>query len=72
MYGKGFAFYFSIRFAKNMIQLPINIILTYYVLGFVKYIDKKIYNYLIGESSIKFSDGVECLLNKSLKEDGYV
>ncbi|HAC03087.1 MAG TPA: folate family ECF transporter S component, partial [Eubacterium sp.] len=44
MYGKGFAFYFSIRFAKNMIQLPINIILTYYVLGFVKYIDKKIYN----------------------------
>lgn len=33
---------------------------------------KKIYNYLIGESSIKFSDGVECLLNKSLKEDGYV
>lgn len=34
--------------------------------------DKKIYNYLIGESSIKFSDGVECLLNKSLKEDGYV
>lgn len=44
MYGKGFAFYFSIRFAKNMIQLPINIILTYYVLGFIKYIDKKIYN----------------------------
>lgn len=34
--------------------------------------EKKIYNYLIGESSIKFSDGVECLLNKSLKEDGYV
>lgn len=34
--------------------------------------DKKIYNYLIGESSIKFSDGVECLLNKRLKEDGYV
>lgn len=34
--------------------------------------DQKIYNYLIGESSIKFSDGVECLLNKSLKEDGYV
>ena len=34
--------------------------------------DKKIYNYLIGESSIKFSDGVECLLNKSLKEEGYV
>lgn len=34
--------------------------------------NKKIYNYLIGESSIKFSDGVECLLNKSLKEDGYV
>ena len=34
--------------------------------------DKKIYNYLIGESSTKFSDGVECLLNKSLKEDGYV
>ena len=34
--------------------------------------DKKIYNYLIGESSIKFRDGVECLLNKSLKEDGYV
>ena len=34
--------------------------------------DKKIYNYLIGESFINFSDGVECLLNKSLKEDGYV
>lgn len=43
MYGKGFAFYLSARFAKNMIQLPINIILTYYVLGFVKYINNKIY-----------------------------
>lgn len=43
MYGKGFAFYLSIRFAKNMIQLPINIILTYYVLGFIKYINNKIY-----------------------------
>ena len=34
--------------------------------------DKKIYNYLIGESNIKFSDGVDVLLNKKLKEDGYV
>ena len=42
MYGKGFAFYLSLRFAKNMIQLPINIILAYYVLGFVKYIDNKL------------------------------
>lgn len=36
MYGKGFAFYFTSRFIKNIIQLPINIILTYYVLGFIK------------------------------------
>ena len=32
----------------------------------------KIYNYLIGESNCKFSDGVECLLNKKLMEDNYV
>ena len=36
MYGKGFAFYFTSRLVKNLLQLPINIILTYYVLGFVK------------------------------------
>ena len=33
---------------------------------------KKIYNYLIGESDYKFSDGVECLLNVKLMEDNYV
>lgn len=36
MYGKGFFIYFTGRLVKNMIQLPINIMLTYYVLGFVK------------------------------------
>jgi ECF transporter S component (folate family) len=42
MYGKGFAFYLSTRFMKNVIQLPINIILTYYVLYFVRIIKSKI------------------------------
>lgn len=42
MYGKGFAFYFTTRLVKNLIQLPINIILTYYVLGFVKNIKNRI------------------------------
>ena len=32
----------------------------------------KIYNYLIGESECKFSDGVECILNVKLLEDKYV
>lgn len=36
MYGKGFAFYFVSRFIKSLIQLPINIIITYYVIGFVR------------------------------------
>ena len=34
--------------------------------------NKKIYNYLIGESNYKFSDGVECILNVKLMEDEYV
>ena len=32
----------------------------------------KIYNYLIGESKIKLKDGIDCILNKKLKEDNYV
>lgn len=44
MYGKGFAFYFTTRFVKNMVQLPINIILVYYVLGFMKNIKNKVFN----------------------------
>ena len=34
--------------------------------------NKKIYNYLIGESLTKFADGVDCLLNVKLMEDNYV
>ena len=34
--------------------------------------NQKIYNYLIGESDYKFSDGIECLLNVKLMEDKYV
>lgn len=34
--------------------------------------NKKIYNYLIGESKINFTDGVDAILNKKLKEDNYV
>lgn len=34
--------------------------------------NKKIYNYLIGESDYKFSDGVEGILNVKLMEDNYV
>lgn len=34
--------------------------------------NKKIYNYLIGESNYRFSDGVDCLLNVKLMEDNYV
>jgi len=33
---------------------------------------KKIYNYLIGESIYKFSDGIEGILNVKLMEDNYV
>ena len=36
MYGKGFVFYLTSRFVKNAVQLPINIILTYYVLYFIR------------------------------------
>ena len=36
MYGKGFAFYLTSRFIKNVIHLPINIMLAYYVLSMVK------------------------------------
>lgn len=35
MYGKGFMFYFTSRLIKNVIQLPINIMLTYSVLAVV-------------------------------------
>lgn len=34
--------------------------------------NQKIYNYLIGETTRKFSDGVQCLLNNKLMEDNYV
>jgi len=36
MYGKGFAFYLTTRMIKNLIQLPINIILSYYILSLLK------------------------------------
>lgn len=36
MTGKGFWFYFTTRMTKNLIQLPINIILSYYILSFVR------------------------------------
>lgn len=36
MYGKGFAFYFTARLIKNLIQLPVNVILSYYVLEFIR------------------------------------
>ena len=42
MYGKGFEVYFISRLIKNLIQLPINVILTYYVLSFVKGLRKQI------------------------------
>lgn len=42
MYGKGFAFYFTARLTKNIIQLPINVILSYCVLSFVGKIRAKI------------------------------
>lgn len=42
MYGKGFAFYLISRFTKNVIQLPVNILLTYYVLYFVRIIKERI------------------------------
>lgn len=40
MYGKGFGFYFTSRFTKNIIQLPINVFLTYVVLLAVKKVRK--------------------------------
>ncbi len=42
MYGKGFNFYFVSRLIKNLIQLPINAILTYYILGFIKGLRKQL------------------------------
>lgn len=36
MYGKGFDFYFTSRFMKNIIQLPINVFITYVILVLVK------------------------------------
>ena len=33
MYGKGFMVYFVSRMVKNLVQLPINIGLAYYILG---------------------------------------
>lgn len=42
MYGKGFFFYLTSRFIKNIVQLPINIILTYYMLYFVRIIKSKL------------------------------
>ncbi len=42
MYGKGFAFYLSSRLAKNLIQLPINIVLAYCMAVFVRQIKNKI------------------------------
>jgi ECF transporter S component (folate family) len=41
LYGKGFNFYFVSRMIKNLVQLPVNIILTYYLLGFVGNIKRK-------------------------------
>ena len=42
MYGKGFEIYFMSRFIKNIVQLPINIILTYYVMGFLRQLRKSL------------------------------
>lgn len=41
MYGKGFAFYFTSRFIKNIVQLPFNVVLAYFVLNYIKPIVKK-------------------------------
>lgn len=32
MYGKGFLFYFTSRFIKNLVQIPINTLMAYYLL----------------------------------------
>lgn len=42
MYGKGFWFYFTSRFIKNIVQLPVNIMLTYYLLGILGEIRKRV------------------------------
>lgn len=42
MYGKGFWFYLSARFVKNVVQLPINILLTYITLKLVAGTKRKI------------------------------
>ena len=34
--------------------------------------NKKIYNYLIGETDIHFNDGIKALLNNNLRKDNYV
>ena len=43
MYGKGLILYLTMRFTKYHIQQPINIFLTYKVIGIVKVINNKIY-----------------------------
>jgi len=42
MYGKGFEFYLTTRLMKNVIQLPVNIALVYYILGLMKGIKAKL------------------------------
>lgn len=42
MYGKGFEFYLTTRLMKNLIQLPVNIALVYYILGFMRNIKTKL------------------------------
>ena len=34
--------------------------------------NKKIYNYLIGETNMEFKDGIKALLNNNLRKDNYV
>ncbi|MBQ4283031.1 MAG: folate family ECF transporter S component [Lachnospira sp.] len=40
MYGKGFGFYLTSRFTKNIIQLPINVFLTYVILVLIRKVKK--------------------------------
>lgn len=67
----------AIRHIRDPMYIPFNTVggsglMKCYRPSYIVLNNQKIYNYLIGESDYKFSDGVDCLLNVKLMEDKYV
>ncbi|MBE6148063.1 MAG: hypothetical protein E7167_00925 [Firmicutes bacterium] len=67
----------GISHIRDPVYIPYNTIagtglMKCYKPSYIVLNNQKIYDYLIGESKYKFSDGVECILNVKLMEDKYV